>query len=207
MAGKLSKPCPECGASLHVEATKCKCGWQDARAVARQSRIDRFACQAYGCCLPGTLFASGSSSDGWCYMHDAHRESLDITALTRAINMRRALFDALHLIGREVDQIAWWTEIPGRYARPFRDANREQMLPTADERTRTVYGWMARVRRDLEAEILAELGIDVRSGGKRKSERRVYAPSDDDIEAAQVAQRAIEDGTWRAPADLLRAAA
>ena len=202
---RASKPCPECGKSLHVEAVKCSCGWQDARAAARQSSIDRHACQAFGCPLPGTLFASAASSDGWCYLHHTHRETLDVAALTAAINARHALLLAAYAVYREVDGIAWWGEIPGRYARPFRDANRADLLPTPEERKRTVSGWLARVRRDIEAEILTELGVNVRSG--KRTQQRTYAPTDDDLAAAHAAEQAIADGTWRNTTDLLRAAA
>jgi len=199
---RLSKPCPECGTSLHIEATKCKCGWQDARAAAKASHVARHACSAYGCCLPGTIYSGVQSKDGWCYVHDGHRETLPIQGLTTAINLRQGLFDGMYAIVKEVGLVEWWKTLPGRYARPFREAGREDLLPTPAERHKTITGWAARVRRELEADILRDLGVDVKSGAKPPAPR-TYAPTDDDFDAAHQAQLAIDSGAWKKPDGLI----
>lgn len=166
------------------------------------------SCAAYGCPLRGTLFGGAQSSDGWCYLHDAHRESQDLPTLTRAINMRRRLFDAVHALYADVDQVSFWIGIPGRYAKPFRELQREDLLPTAEERKKTRQAWLGRARRDLEAEVLAELGVTIKRGApKGDDDRRTYAPTEEDIEAARLAEQAIANGTWRKPGDALGMAA
>lgn len=200
-----TKPCPECGKSLHAEAVKCSCGWQDARAAAKLTQANRLGCSAFACCLPGTIYESAQSTDGWCYIHAAHRESLDIQKLTRAINMRRKAYDAIHALYEGTSQFDWWFGIAGRFGRPFNDIGRADLLPTEEERKGTPQRWLGRVRRDLEAEVLGELGINIRKGVK-KPERRGYAPTEEDIEAARLAEEAIANGSWKKPGDILEAA-
>ena len=146
------------------------------------------ACFAWGCPLPGTMLGA----ERRCYIHDAHGH-MDVQALTRAIGARRSLFDAVHTLYHDIDQVVWWTEIPGRYARPFREAGREDLLPTEQERKGSRQRWLMRARGDLEAEVLADVGIQTRQRAERKAdaERRTYAPTDDDVAAANAAEQEI----------------
>lgn len=203
---RISKPCPECGASLHVDATKCKCGWQDARVAAKISATQRFSCSAFGCCLRGTIYSSAQATDGWCYIHDAHRETLAIQGLTQAINARQGLFSGLYAVLQEVGLVEWWGILPGKYARPFREVGRLDLMPTPEERKKTIAGWASRVRRELESDILRDMGVDVKSGAKKVEEPRTYAPTDEDVEAARLAEQSIENGTWKKPESLVEAA-
>lgn len=159
------------------------------------------SCFAWGCPLRGSILAG----DRRCFIHDSHPH-LDLQALTRGIAARRKLFEAAADIVTNVHQVAWWTEIPGRFARPFRELDREDLMPTAHERELTVTGWYRRVMNQLEAEVLADVGIQVKRGAARK-ERRSYAPTEDDIAAARAAEQAIADGTWQKPADAIAEAA
>ena len=199
---RLTKPCPECGKSLHIDAGKCSCGWQDVRAALKASNAVRFSCSAFGCHLPGSLYESSQSKEGWCFIHDAHRESMDIQGLTRAINARRNLFDGAYAVLKEVSLVDWWGEVPAKYAKPFRDAGRVDLLPSVDERKKTIASWVSRVRRELESDILRDMGVDVRSA-KAPVAPRIYAPNDDDIEAARIAELAIANGTWKKPTDVI----
>lgn len=201
-AKRITKPCPECGKSLHVDAVKCSCGWQDMRAAAKASRSERHACSAFGCPLPGTIYGGAQDREGWCCIHDSHRHGgASLQAITAAVVARQALFDGAYAMLSGVGLVEWWTQIPGKFARPF--AARPDLLPTPDERKRTVSGWFSRVRSDLESEVLRDIGIDVRSGRKALPETRTYAPSEDDLVAAAQAESEIEGRTWTKAGDLL----
>ncbi len=140
------------------------------RAVAENAPPARpeWLCFAWGCPLRGTIFSGGERK---CYLHDAHSH-VDLQRLTQAINARRAIFDATEALMVHVDQITWWGEIPGKYARPFRDLGRTDLLPTEQERKRTPAGWYARVRSRIEVEVLEDIGIDIRSGRTRSDDTR-----------------------------------
>lgn len=171
---------------------------QKNAAPARPER----SCFAWGCPLPGTAL---QGSERRCFIHDAHSH-LDIQALTRAIAARQKLFAAAADILMDVHLVAWWTEIPGRFAKPFRELDREDLLPRQDERRLTVTGWYRRVIGELEKEVLADVGIQVKRKAKR-NEHRTYAPTEDDIAAARAAEQSIVDGTWQKPADAIAEAA
>ncbi len=151
-------------------------------------------CAAWGCPLRGTMF---SGSEGKCFIHESHSH-MNLQALTREIAARDQLFSAMEAVLVNVDLVMWWTEIPGKYARPFRDLNRLDLLPTPEERRKTITAWARRVRNQLEVEVLAALGLNIATGKKPiDTEPRVYAPSDEDVAAAAAAEAAIASGTWR----------
>ena len=122
-------------------------------------------CFAWGCPLRGTIFSGGERK---CYLHDGHAH-IDMQALTREIKARQALFHAAEALMAGVDLTTWWSEIPGRFARPFRDHGRTDLLPTVEERLGTVSRWYARVRGVLELEVLEAVGVNLRSGRTREA--------------------------------------
>lgn len=173
------------------------------REVAERAPPARpdWMCAAWGCPLRGTIFSGGLEAK--CYLHDSHTR-VDLPALTREIRARDVLFEAAERLMVGVDLVVWWTEIPGRFAKPFREHGREDLLPTVEERRKTITAWYSRVRATLEIEILAALGLNIASG--KAPERRTYEPTEDDIEAARIAEQAIADGTWKKPGDLMATA-
>lgn len=49
---KMTKACGECGASLHVDAFKCRCGWKAEGATARSAPVE---CAHKGCQFPAVI--------------------------------------------------------------------------------------------------------------------------------------------------------
>jgi hypothetical protein len=183
---------------MPLGAIRCRCGWRDRDHEQKERTTERFACSAFGCPLPGT-------SGGQCHIHDAHGKPQTIQALTSAINKRRALYRAVASLYAECDEVMFWHQIPGRFAQPFRDHSRLDLLPTQDERRKTRAGWYARALRDLEKEVMADAGLIVNIPKPKEKEQpaepakelKPFELSPEDLAAMREAEAKIEAGEAR----------